>query len=228
MKNIPLILSTILSKDIFHYFQIDKQFNILSYSYGIDKYFTLSRQIIGSDIRIYLPELLGSEEEILYSFSDDSHYFSIERVYKNDYYIDISTEYCDAESILVIMQDNTANIKKQHELLQYNNELTLMNNILQSVVDQQDSLLFVTDNHTIKFANKKFVEFLGKSDVAELQEEPIEIYKDYNQAFESYEDIAVELSNNSGFIRLNGIDFVLGLLSLRHPYKLFTLTLHHE
>ncbi len=224
MTHIPLILSTILAKDIFHYFQIDKNFNIISYSYGIDKYFTVSQQIIGSDIRVYLPELLGSEEEILYSFTDENHHFSIEKIYKNDHYIDISTEYCDTESILVIMQDNTTDVKKQHELLQYNNELTLTNNILQSILDQKESLLFVADTHEIKFANKKFIEFLGKSDITELQEEPMGIYKDYNQDFETYDDIVLELSSNErGFMKLNGVDFVLEVLLLGHPYKLFTL-----
>jgi len=219
-----LVLSALLSKDIFHYFQINKEFKIISYSYSIDKYFPQMQQIIGSEIRDYLPELIGSEEEILECFDSESYHFELEKVYKNDYYIDITIEFCDTESILIIIQDNTSTVKKQHKLLQYSNELTLMNNILKSVFDQKNSLIFVTDNYTIKYANKKFIEFFGKKNLQEIQKESMQLYKNYNSDFNSYDDILNAISSNRGYVTLNNSKFMLEVVSLDISHKLFTLS----
>jgi len=227
MKNIQLILNAILSKEMFHYIEINNQLIITSYSYGVEKYFPADNQnpqIVGSDIRDYLPELAGSEEDLLRVLMVYNASFGLDIINKNGYYIDISVQYCSPQTMLITIQDNTQIIKAQQELLQSNNELTLLHNALQKIFDKQSALICVTNNQSIKFANQKFIEFFGKSSVDELKEDGFEFYSSYDEECENYNEILQLLTNKTGYITLNKTDFVLQVSAIDVSHKLFTLT----
>ncbi|SFV61402.1 Sensory box/GGDEF family protein [hydrothermal vent metagenome] len=228
MKNMQVLLGTLLSKEIFHYFQIDKDFNVRSYSYYIEKYFPQSQQIMSTDVREYLPELVGSEEEIAEIFINPNQKYTLEKVYKNAYYINLSIEYSDEESLIIIIQDHTSLVKKQHELLQYSNELSLINSILENIFDQGESFMFVTDNEDIKFANKKFMALFEKIDIKEIQESKLTLYKDYHKACTNYDEMMHEIIKDKHSITINHKIFEIAVQALDLSHKLFTLTpIHH-
>jgi len=224
MKNIQLILSAILSKDIFHYIQIDKAFNIVSYSYGVEKFFPNMQEVIGKEVYEYFPELIGMEDELIKPFFIDNYRCKLDRVQKNNYYINLTIEYCDPQTLLILIQDDTATIQSQQELLQYSNDLTLLNNTLQTVFDQQKDLIFLTNKESIKFANKKFIELFDKTTIEEIQEEKLRLYKAYNSAFQSYDELFEALVDKTGRITINGEYFIIQTSLVDTSHKLFTMT----
>jgi len=227
MKNVQLVLNAILSKEMFHYIQIDEEMKIISYSYGVEKYFPDVEQmahITGSDIREYLPELVGSEKEIKKLFWVYNSSFDLDTVNRNGYYIDITIQYCGTKSLLITIQDNTTIIQAQQKLLQSNNELSLLQRALQKVFDQQDALMLVVDNYMLKFANQKFIDYFKKDNVEEVQKMNFQLYKDYDEDFESYEDLLLSLSDKAGYITIKDDDFVIQVSKLDITHKLITLT----
>lgn len=231
MKNIQLVLNTILSKEMFHYFQIDRDFNIVSYSYGVEKYLSNldeSHHIMGSDVREYLPELVGSEEEISTLFWIFNSSFELHTVNKNEYYIDISIQYCGSQTLLIIIQDNTNSVLSQQKLLQSNNEFTLLQNTLQKVFDRQNSLMFVSQGAEIKFVNQKFIAYFGKKTLQEFQDATIKLYKYYDEDFESYDDIYKRLLDKVGYMNIGSDDFMIQVSSLDRIHRLFTLSAIHN
>jgi len=227
MKNVQLVLNAILSKEMFHYIQIDEEMKIISYSYGVEKYFPdieQMAQITGSDIREYLPELVGSEKEIEELFWVYNASFDLDTINKNGYYKDLTIQYCGDKSLLITIQDNTNIIRAQQKLLQSNNELTLLQNALQKVFDQQNALMFVVDNYKIKFANQKFTEHFQQNSIEEINKMNFEIYKSYDENFESYEDLFLTLSGKAGYITIEDEDFVIQASKLDITHKLITLT----
>ena len=130
MKNIQIILNAVLSKDIFEYILVNKNFEVTNISTNIDKYLGDKPQI-GDDILTFLPELVGSEKEVNEIFSKPNLNYSLESVYKNDYYINISIEHYDENTLLILLHNITDITRSKQQLLQYSNESILLNNTLE-------------------------------------------------------------------------------------------------
>ncbi|MEA2028273.1 MAG: hypothetical protein U9N49_04800, partial [Campylobacterota bacterium] len=207
--------------------QVDEEMKIISYSYGVEKYFPDVEQmshVVGSDILDYLPELVGSEKEIKKLFWVYNSSFDLDTVNRNGNYIDISIQYCGTKSLLITIQDNTTIIQAQQKLLQSNNELLLLQRALQQVFDQQNALMFVVDNYTLKFANQKLIDYFNKDNLEEIKKMNLELYKNYDEDFESYEDLLLTLLDKVGYITIEDDDFVIQVSKLDITHKLITLT----
>jgi diguanylate cyclase (GGDEF)-like protein len=225
VRNIQIILNSILSKNIFEYILIDNQLNVLDASNGIDKYIdaTLSS---GDDILEYLPELVGSEDEIRTIFTKKYCLYSLESVYKNDYYINISVEYCNQDTAIILLHNITAITLSKQKLLQYSNESTLLYNTLQKVVDNQTALLFVSNQYNeIEFANQKFIDYFNIEDIKELKEKKLKIYNYCKNKINSYDEFYqyITASEEHQFTIENDT-FIVQATAIEATHKLFTFT----
>ena len=104
MKNIQIILNAVLSKNIFRYILVDKDLKIVNSSDGIAMYLGTKPEE-SEDVLAYLPELVGSEQEIQNIFKDSNFTYILETVHKNDYYINITVEHYDTNIALVLMHN---------------------------------------------------------------------------------------------------------------------------
>jgi len=225
MKNIQIILNAILSKNIFEYVLIDSQLKIHDVSDGIEKYInTMPRE--GDDILDYLPELVGSEDEILTIFSKKYCLYSLESVHKNDYYINISVEYCDQNTAIVLLHNITAITLSKQKLLQYSNESTLLYNTLQKVVDNQTALLFVSNQYNeVEFANQKFIEYFNMENINELKEEKLKIYNFCKNKIDNYDSFYQYITScEEHQVTIKDDTFVVQATAIEATHKLFTLT----
>lgn len=223
MKNIQIILNAVLSKNVFEYILIDKKMNILSASDGIDKYFEKNPNE-GDDLLVYLPELVGSEDEIAKIFSDRTCSYILESVYKNEYYINISVEYYDDNTALVLFHNITDITLSKQRLLQYSNESVLVNNTLQKILDKQNALVFVTNNEEISFTNKQFMEFFGLKRPEEIRRKNLELYKYVDLSLKSYDALFEKVNAKEEYVTINKDTFILRATLIESTHKLFTLT----
>lgn len=223
MRHIQVILNTILSKNIFEYILLDDKLEVLSSSEGVTKYLE-RKPSLGDDILEYMPEFVGSEDEIKKIFSDKHHIHTLDAVYKNNYYVNISIEHCDEESVIVLLYNITDMVLSTQRLQQYNNESTLLNNTLQKVIDNQNALIFVSDSHNIKFANKKFINFFGATSLEEIQDKDIKLFENYNQDMRNYDELFDKIKENEEYIEIDNDTFIIKATLVESIYKLFTLT----
>jgi len=223
MRNVQIILNAILSKNIFEYLLVDKELRIIQASDGIIKYID-KIPTEGDDAVEYLPELVGSEEEIKQIFIKKYCLYTLESVHKNGYYVNISIEYCDQNTAIILLHNITAiTLTKQH-ILQYSNESTLLYNTLQKVVDRQNTLIFVTDHSSIEFANKKFMQYFGISDLDELKKSNVALYKKFDSTLNNYDELFTLTEDHEKQIRIGEDTFILQSTLVESTHKLFTLT----
>jgi len=223
MKNIQIILNAVLSKNVFEYILIDKKMDILSASDGIDKYLG-TKFNEGEDIFVYLPELVGSEEEIAKIFTDRNCTFLLESVYKNDYYINISVEHYDDNTALVLFHNITDITLSKQKLLQFSNESVLVNRTLQKILDKQNALVFVTNNEEISFTNEKFMEFFGLKRPEDFRRKNLELYKYVDVSLKSYDALFDKVNAKEEYVTINKDTFILRASMIESTHKLFTLT----
>ena len=223
MKNIQIILNAILSKNIFEYILIDRELRIVSTSDGIKKYINTIPQK-GDDVLSYLPEFVGNEEEIKKIFTKRFCLYSLEAVYKNEFYVNVSVEYCNNDTAIVLLHNITATTLSQQKLLQYSNESTLLYNTLQKVVDNQNALLFVTSNDRIEFANKKFMDYFKATDLGHLQSKKLNLYKKFNPNLKGYRELFNKVDGDEKEIKINSDTFILKATEIESNHKLFTLS----
>lgn len=225
MRNIQIILNAILSKNIFEYILIDRELNVLDASDGIEKYIDAAPRE-GDDVLDYLPELVGSEDEIQTIFSKKYCLYSLESVHKNDYYINISVEYCDQNKAIVLLHNITAITLSKQKLLQYSNESTLLYNTLQKVVDNQTALLFVTNKENeIEFANQMFIDYFNIEDIKELKEKHLKVYNYGKDNLKNYDELYQHIIAQEEHQVIIGNDtFVIQATYIEPIHKLFTLT----
>jgi len=225
MRNIQIILNAILSKNIFEYILIDRELNVLDASDGVEKYID-ARPKEGNDVLEYLPELVGSEDEIQTIFSRKYCLYSLESVHKNDYYINISVEYCDQNTAIVLLHNITAITLSKQKLLQYSNEATLLYDTLQKVVDNQTVLLFVSNqDNEIEFANQKFIDYFNMESIEELKEKNLKIYSHCKDKIKDYNELYQHTNAQDEYQIIIGDDtFVLHATLIEATHKLFTLT----
>jgi len=225
MRNIQIILNAILSKNIFEYILIDRELNILDASDGIEKYLDATPRE-GDDVLEYLPELVGSEDEIRTIFTKKYCLYSLESVYKNDYYINISVEYCDQNTAIVLLHNITAITLSKQKLLQYSNESTLLYRTLQKVVDNQTALIFVSNqDNEIEFANQKFMDYFNIENIRELKEKKLKIYNFCKNTIENYDEFHQYITAHEEHqITIGNDTFVMNATAIEATHKLFTLT----
>jgi len=232
MKNIQTILNAILSKDIFEYILVDRALTVVQTSEGIAKYLEQAPQK-GDEIALHLPELVGSEEEIKKIFVKKYSLFTLEAVNKKEYYVNISIEYYDDTMALILLHNITAATTTQQKLLQYSNESMLLYNTLQKVVDNQSTLLFVTNNEHIEFANKRLMEYFDIPDKETLRQKELRLYREFGDSFEDYDALYAEVARQKEIqVKIGEDTFILEASLVESTYKLFTLTkitaLFHE
>ena len=223
MKNIQIILNAILSKNIFEYFLVDRDLRILQFSTGIEKYLS-SVPKEGDSALEHLPELVGNEEEVKKIFAKRYCLYTLESVYKNEYFVNITIEYCDKDTAIILLHNITAITLTKQNLLQYSNESSLLYNALQKVIDNQNALLFVTDDTHIEFANKQFMEYFKIPDDNALKESDVSIYKHYSTALDDYSDLFALTKDAEKHIKIGSDTFLLKSTLIESTHKLFTLT----
>ena len=224
MKNIQIILNSILSKNVFEYILINRNLKIIQTSLGIFRYLDHMPKE-GDDIISHIPEFSGCDEEIRNVFNTKNLSYTFQTVAKNGYYINLSVDHYDTNTALVLVQNITEVTESQQKLLQYSNEITLLNKSLQKIIDGQNALLFVTNNQNmIEFANKKFLWYFNIETQEELQTKDIKLYKYISNTLNSYNDLYEYIQENEDYIVINNDTFILEATSIETVHKLFTLS----
>jgi PAS domain S-box-containing protein len=145
----------------------------------------------GVDIRDYLPELVGLEDAIHEIWSGQRNWLKIESI-QRDYHPDTGTEmYFDLSikiqpwenlgdrELVIILEDITSRTLIEKSLVQYSNEVSLKNNVLeaachynqQTIDSMLNAVITTTQSGKIKSVNPAFQkifgfsqdEFIGKS-----------------------------------------------------------------
>ena len=223
MRTMQVILNTILSKNIFEYLLVDRSLRVTSASDGIEKYLGSMPQE-GDDVLDYLPELVGSEEEVKTIFLKKFCLYSLESVYKNDYYVNITVEYCDENTAIILLHNITANTLSKQKVLQYSNESTLLYSTLQKVVDNQNALLFVTNSEKIEFANKKFMHYFGAETIEQVRKKELNLYQNLDKKLKNYDELFELTNDKEEHIRIGSDTFIVQATLIESIHKLFTLT----
>jgi len=224
MKTLQIVLNAILSKNIFEYILVDSELKVIESSIGVENYFE-KRPEVGEDILDYIPEFVGNEDEIKKVFVKKYCLFSLETVNKNGYYLNISIEYCDSKTAIILLHNVTAITVNQQHLLQYSNESALLSSTLNKVIDNQNSMVFVTNKHHIEFANKKFLDYFGIEHKDDLKTKDLQIYKYIDRDFASYDQLYkyISVHKDENYVRLKNNTFLIQASKIEHIHNLFTL-----
>lgn len=223
MKNIQIILNTVLSKNIVEYILIDKNFCFLSASEDIGRYIG-SMPLIGDEIVKYLPEFVASETEITKVFSDPTLSFVLESVYKNEFYVNVSVDHYDSNIALILLHNITDITLSQQKLLQYSNESILINNTLKKILDKQNALIFVTNHDEITYSNEQFLQYFGVKRINDMRRKNLQIYKFFDPSLGSYDALFEKVNSKEEYIIINNDTFILQATEIESTHKLFTLT----
>jgi len=223
MKNVQIILNAILSKNIFEYALIDKNFIIIDISEGISSY--LDTEIKrGNDALRHFPEFVGSEDEIRKIFDNPVFTYVLESIYKNEFYVNITVEHFDENKALVLLHNISDITLSKQKLLQCSNESTLHNNTLQKILNSQNALLFVVNNEEISYTNQKFLEYFGVKRVGDVRRKNLNLYQSVDSSLESYDALFDRLNGKEEYITINNDTFILQASLVEERHKLFTLT----
>ena len=221
MKNIQIILNTILSKDIFEYFIIDKALKIVNTSSTIYSCINKIPQR-GDSILEYLPELVGLELDIAQIFKKEKDSIQLKTVCKNNYYFNLYVDYYDDDSVLILLQNITEITKVQQKSLQYSNETTLLKNTLQKIIDNQNTLVILLNHEEkIEFVNKKLLEYFDM-DEAIVYGEDCTLYKKIIRHTNSYSELIEHINSNVVHISLKNDIFHIEATHLDNASTLFT------
>lgn len=223
MKNIQTIFNAVLSKNIFEYILINKSFEVTNISIDIEKYLGI-QPTLGDDVLIYLPELVGSEKEIQEIFDKPNINYILESVYRNDYYLNISIEHFNQDTLLVLLHNITDVTRSKQKLLQNSNESILLSKTLQKILDRQNALLFVIYNNKITYANEQFMHYFGVKRVHDMRRKNLKIYKYLDSTLESYNALYERLNSKEEYVNINKDTFILQATLIESRHKLFTLT----
>jgi len=223
MKNIQIILNSILSKNIFEYILIDKSLDILNISSGIDLYLNKVPKI-GEDVLDYFPELIGSENDIKEIFSNSTLNYHLEPIFKNEYYITISIEYYDQNTALILIHNITDITLSKQKILQYSNESILLSNTLQKILDSQTALLFVTSNNEITYTNQQFMEYFNLKNITDSKRKNLQIFKYLDSELTNYDALFEYINSKEEYVVINSDTFIFQASLIESTHKLFTLT----
>jgi len=223
MRNVQKILNAVLAKNVFEYILIDKVLKVISSSEGIDNYVSKELQESNSVLE-WIPEFIGSENEIKSIFSNISSTYVLESVHKYDYYVNISVEYFDEHSALVLIHNITDNTLSNQKLLQYSNESILLGNTLQKILDRQNALLFVTNNNEITYTNEQFMDYFGIKRLSDMPRQKLMLYKFVDTSLRGYDELYERVNNKEEYVTINKDTFILKATKIEATHNLFTLT----
>jgi len=223
MRTIQIVLNSILSKNIFEYILVDTDLKVIESSSGVSRYFG-EQPNNGDDILDFIPEFVGNEDEIKKIFLKRYCLFTLETVYRNEYYINISIEYCDSNTAIVLLHNVTAITINQQSLLQYSNESTLLYNTLTKVINNQNSMVFVANSEKIEFANKQFLDYFHLTDLESLKHNDIQFYRLYENRLKDYKDLYDALNHSENYIKIDDDSFIIQASKIEKTHMLFTLT----
>jgi len=223
MRTIQIVLNAILSKNIFEYILVDTNLKVIESSQGVERYLG-EKPKDGDDILDFIPEFVGNEEEIKKIFIKRYCLFTLETVQKNDYYINISIEYCDSKTAIVLLHNVTAITINQQNLLQYSNESTLLYNTLNKVINNQNSMVFIANRNKIEFANHQFLNYFDIPDLEYLKHNDIGIFRLYNHDLNNYLELYEALIDKENYIKINQDSFIIQASKIEETHILFTLT----
>ena len=224
MKNIQTVLNAILSKNVFEYMLIDKEFKLVHVSLGSMQFLdTIPEE--GHSVMEYLPELVGYEEDLLKIFDTKGASMGLKTVKKGTYYFNIYVDHYDHEKVLVLLHNITETTKAQQEALQYSNRTLLLYDTLQKIINRQSTLIFVADNtNKIIFANQKFLDYFGIDTLEHLDEKKVALYKTFSQELDGYEVLCRALQPNGKHITMGKDTFKIEAAPIDAVHHLFTLT----
>lgn len=223
MIHIQKILNAVLSKNIVEYILIDKNLRIVKHSEGLTKYLE-STPNIGDDVLDFLPELVGSEEDILQIFDTPTFSFVLESVYKKDYYVNVSVEHYDQNTALILLHNITDTALTQQKLVQYSNESILMNKTLQKILDSQNALLFVTNHEEITYVNEQFMDYFSINRVSELKRRNLQLCTYLDPSLKGYDALFERVKDKEEYVVIGNDTFILQGTCVEETHKLFTLT----
>lgn len=223
MKKIQIVLNAILSKDIFEYILVDRDLKVAESSDGIAKYLDeeLKR---GDDVIEHMPELVGHEKDLEAVYDDHLYSFTFESVYKNGHYVSISIDHYDRDLSLLLIHDITEVMESKRRLLQYSNETTLLYSALQKIIDNQNTLLFVTNDDNIEFANQRFIEYFNAQDIDDIKRKGLRLYHYFEQDLKSYDELYHLTNDGEKQISIDKDTFILQATLIESRHKLFTLS----
>ncbi len=223
MKKLQVILNAILSKDIFEYVLVDRASKIAEISDGVAKY--MSDDIrIGDDVLSHLPELVGREQELASVFDNRDLSFSFETVYKNGHYVNITIDHYDGDNTLFLFHNITEVVESKRKLLQYSNETTLLYGALQKIIDSQNTLLFVTNDDSIEFANQRFIDYFKAKDMDDIKRKGLRLYHFLDDDLKSYEELYHFTNDDEKHITIEKDTFIMQATLIESMHKLFTLS----
>jgi len=223
MRTIQIVLNAILSKNIFEYILVDTNLKVIESSQGVERYLG-EKPKDGDDILDFIPEFVGNEEEIKKIFIKRYCLFTLETVQKNDYYINISIEYCDSKTAIVLLHNVTAITINQQNLLQYSNESTLLYNTLNKVINNQNSMVFIANRNKMEFANHQFLNYFDIPDLEYLKHNDIGIFRLYEHSLNNYLELYEALIDKENYIKINQDSFIIQASKIEETHILFTLT----
>jgi diguanylate cyclase (GGDEF)-like protein len=138
--------------------------------------------------------------------------------------VNTSIEYYDENRALIFLHNITDITLSQKKLLQYSNESTLMNKTLQKILDNQNALLFVTNNEEITYLNEQFMEYFKIKKVIDLKRRNLKLYTYVDSKLEDYEALFERVNGKEEYVIINNDTFILQASYIEDTHKLFTLT----
>lgn len=222
MKNAQIILDTILARNIFDYVLLDKTLKVVAFSPHIEDY--VGRLDVATDICDYFPELVGSEAYIQDIFVHPTQKFTLQSLYKHKDYIDITIAYYTEELLLLLVHNITESTASKQQILQYSNESILLSKTLETILNTQNILLFLTQDNQITFANHALLDYFQVDTLEALQQKEIKLYQYVDHTLEGYDALFSYVNRKELYVLIDNDTFILQVSMVEVTHKLFTLS----
>ncbi|WP_292663374.1 sensor domain-containing diguanylate cyclase [Nitratifractor sp.] len=225
MKNVQKILNAILSKNVFEYLLVDREYRIVQFSAEIQTFLGKEKRLkVGDSVFDLLPELVGSEEKMHKVFDGEKSSFAITTVSKNDRYINLYVDHFDEKNLLILLQDITEITKIRQRALQYSNQTTLLTETLKKIINSQNAMIFLANTENrIEFANQKFLEYFNV-DAEEILKKDLGLYREMGPGFRSYEEMHRAISEGMKELSIGEDVFFVEAIPIDPANILFTLS----
>ena len=224
MRHLQKVLNAILDKHVFEYVLFDKKFRVTRTSDTLHMF--LDQEVSdGMVVTDLLPELIGLEEELEKIFNDPTRKFSLSTIKKGVHYFTIYLDHYDKEHLLVLLHNITDTVKERHRALQFSNGTLLLQDLLQKIIDTQNSIIFVVDKTgNMLFANQNFKNIFNYNDNTNC-EVCHKIFREFLPGFDSFEQLYQELQKRPHQVIVFRNDvFRAESAHIDNAYYLFTLT----
>jgi adenylate cyclase len=188
-----LLLNQLLSLRKIEYLVVNGEFNILETSSGVQRFADCPIEVIvGKDVRLGFPELVGVETILTAILQGQQESFELKGIGRfsgrSSLYIDISVIKAPDEKpvnykLIIFIEDVTQRMILEQKVVQMNNEVSLLleawsysNEYLNKIISSMTNAVLVTSQSgTIKTANLVVKDFFGYSE-QELIGKPLSIF----------------------------------------------------